>query len=182
MPKKTAVDQPNVVDEKLVKQLSKNNRKIRNLSAAVVTLILVLLAGGVFGGLQYQKLNNLNRQLSNENKHLSNPEESAKAESDKLKAEVSKLVNVPTGEEPTIATVVDVNKLKDQSFFANAENGDKVFMYAKAKKAILYRPSTNKIIELAPINSQQNTPDKQAGVEGSATASPGTTQQPAPAQ
>jgi len=37
-------------------------------------------------------------------------------------------------------------------------------MYAKDKKAILYRPSTNKVVELAPINSDA-TPDKQAGVQ-----------------
>jgi len=29
-------------------------------------------------------------------------------------------------------------------------------MYSKAKKAILYRPSSNKIIEVAPINIGNN--------------------------
>ena len=55
-------------------------------------------------------------------------------------------------EVPTVATVSDVSKLKNQAFFANAKNGDKVLIYQNAKKAILYRPSSNKIVEFGPIN------------------------------
>lgn len=61
---------------------------------------------------------------------------------------VSKLIDIPD-ETPTIATVSDVSKLTGQEFFAKAENGDKVIIFSKAQKAILYRPSTNKIIEVA---------------------------------
>lgn len=50
-------------------------------------------------------------------------------------------------ETPTIATVSDITKLQGQPFFAKAQNGDKVYVYSNAKKAILYRPSENKIIE-----------------------------------
>ncbi|MBI5357887.1 hypothetical protein HZB74_03515 [Candidatus Saccharibacteria bacterium] len=73
------------------------------------------------------------------------------------------MVEVPQGEEPTIATVQDVSKLQNQAFFKNAQNGDKVLIYSQAKKAILYRPSTDKIIEVGPVNigdsqgSQQNS-------------------------
>jgi hypothetical protein len=59
---------------------------------------------------------------------------------------VSQLIELPN-EQPSIATVVDASKLKGQEFFANAENGDKVLIYAKAKVSILYRPSSNKIIK-----------------------------------
>lgn len=66
-------------------------------------------------------------------------------------ATISQGMVLPEGEDPTIATVIDREQLQDQQFFANAENGDKVLIYTNARKAILYRPSTQKIIEVAPI-------------------------------
>jgi hypothetical protein len=69
-----------------------------------------------------------------------------------LIVKVGKLIVLPSGEQPTIATVADPDKLKNQSFFANASKDDKVLIYTNARKAILYSPSQNKIIEVAPIN------------------------------
>ena len=69
-----------------------------------------------------------------------------------LVARVGRLIVLPTDETPTIATVTDLEKLKDQPFFANAKNGDKVLLYSKARKAILYDPVADKIIEVAPVN------------------------------
>lgn len=66
---------------------------------------------------------------------------------------IGKFMELPEGEEPTLATVSDREKLKGQQFFANAKNGDKVLIYPKAKKAILFRPSSGKIIEVANLTS-----------------------------
>jgi len=65
---------------------------------------------------------------------------------------VSQLIELPADEQPTIATISDQTKLTDYTFFENAENGDKVLIYAKSSKAIIYRPSINRIINSAPIN------------------------------
>ena len=65
---------------------------------------------------------------------------------------VSKLILLPQNEVPTVATVNDPDKLKDQPFFAKAKVGDKVLLYANAKRAYLYNPTENKIMEIAPIN------------------------------
>ncbi len=74
-------------------------------------------------------------------------------------AAVGKLIVVPQDEDPTVATVADKSKLAGQPFFANAENGDRVLMYIRERKAILYRPSVNKIIDVGPIAiTQQATP------------------------
>jgi hypothetical protein len=80
------------------------------------------------------------------------PQAIAQAEIKKLIEDVGKLIVLPTDEQPTIATVSDLEKLKGQEFFAHAETGDKVLLYSKARKAILYSPSRNKIVEMAPIN------------------------------
>ncbi len=75
------------------------------------------------------------------------------SEAQTLVAAVSKLVVLPSDETPTIATVKDKESLKSQPFFIEAEVGDKVLIYQKAGKAILYRPSTNRVIAIAPFSS-----------------------------
>jgi len=85
-------------------------------------------------------------------KLLKNPTQTAKVEVKEMVEKVEKLIELPKDETPTIATVSDLSKLKNQSFFANAKKYDKIFIYTKAKKAYLYRPSENKIIEVAAIN------------------------------
>jgi len=66
-------------------------------------------------------------------------------------ASVGHLMLLPSGETPTYGTVADITKLKDQTFFANAKNGDQVLIYQKAKLSILYRPSINKIVNVGPL-------------------------------
>lgn len=70
-------------------------------------------------------------------------------------AKVSRLVVLPTNETPTLATVADVEKLRNQPFFANAKDGDKLLVYTAARKAILYDPVADKIVEIAPLNLSQ---------------------------
>lgn len=75
-----------------------------------------------------------------------------RAELKDLVDKVGKLMSLPEDEEPTIATVTDIEKVKDQPFFQKAQNGDKVLIYTNAKKAILFRPSENKIIDVGALN------------------------------
>jgi len=72
-------------------------------------------------------------------------------EADVLLTKVNSLISLPQGEKPTIATISDTQKLHDQPFFTQAKLGDKVIIYNTAKKVILYRPSSNKIINIAPL-------------------------------
>ena len=65
---------------------------------------------------------------------------------------VGKLIVLPKDETPTVATVTNPEKLVDQPFFANAKKGDKVLIFSASKKAILYNPTDNKIVEVGPIN------------------------------
>lgn len=66
---------------------------------------------------------------------------------------VGLLIDLPKGEVPTVATISDPEKLRDQPFFANAKVGDKVLLYTQARKAYLYDPERNKLIEVAPITA-----------------------------
>jgi hypothetical protein len=86
------------------------------------------------------------------NKTKQDPQEAASKEALQIIEKVSRLIVLPEGETPTIATVSDPEKLQDQPFFSKAQQGDRVLIYTNAKKAILYNPATNKIVEVAPLN------------------------------
>lgn len=71
----------------------------------------------------------------------------------KIVAEVGKLIKLPEGEVPSIATISDIAKLKEQPFFQNGKNGNILLVYNKASKAILYDPVEKRVIEVAPLGS-----------------------------
>lgn len=174
MPKESDDSKPSV-EVKLERIIRRKNKKIRNLYIIIAVVVAVFVGAGAFGYVKYDR-------LASENKKLSNPDESAKQETQRLIDKLSKLTDLPTDESPTIATVTDVEKLKNQQFFEKAQNGDKLFVYNKAKEAILYRPSTEKIIKIGPISSGTSSPDKQEGVKSStstSSATDNTAQQPA---
>jgi hypothetical protein len=67
-------------------------------------------------------------------------------------AKVSKIIILPTGEEPVVATINDAASLvKEQPFYKGAKNGDVVLVYQKAAKAIVYSPERNVIVNVGPI-------------------------------
>ncbi len=82
------------------------------------------------------------------------PKKNAINANDSIIQNVSRLYDIPKNETPTIATVSDKSKLQKQAFFEKAENGDVVLIYAEAKKAALYRPSLNKIMEVTTLAIQ----------------------------
>lgn len=90
------------------------------------------------------------------------------AEINALVKELGKVMDLPAEETPTLATVTDKEKLASQPFFQRADNNDKVLIYVKAGKAILYRPATHKIIDVSTVNIS-NEQQAAATPESSAT-------------
>lgn len=80
---------------------------------------------------------------------------SAQSEVTSLISQVGKHMILPSNELPTATTINDVTKLKDQSFFRNAKNNDKLLVYPNTKWAVLYRPSEDMIIEVGAFNTNQ---------------------------
>lgn len=127
-------------------------KSFKNISLAVIILIVLSL-----GGFSYYKLQKMKK----------NSADMVKKESQELLSKVSRLYLVSTKEEPTIATVSDPDKLKDQAFFSESKKGDKVLIFTQAGKAVLYRPDIDKIIAIAPFDTSNNsgtnpTPDNKA--------------------
>lgn len=77
--------------------------------------------------------------------------EEIKTETEILVNKVSQIVYLPEGEDPSIATVTDPEKLKNQNFFENAKTGDKVLIYSRTGKAILYDPVSHKIVNISSV-------------------------------
>jgi hypothetical protein len=70
---------------------------------------------------------------------------------------VSKLYYLPKDEKPTVAQIEDKSKLEGQSFFTGAQNGDYLLVYTNAKIALLYREHDNKLVNVGPVNTDQNS-------------------------
>lgn len=156
---------PEVKEQKKVKKIIGNKPLLVGI---IVVLVVVIGAAGLYVFLYMQKdaasPAGPNGQLSSE-------------QIKSLVKEVGKLVVLPEGEVPTIATVTDVDKLASQPFFRTAQNGDKVLLFGSTREAILYRPSIGKIIKMAPVNSTDiATPSPslvpQANVSGTPTVTP----------
>lgn len=86
-----------------------------------------------------------------------NSEQAVQEEAKKWVAAVGKLMILPD-ETPVIATVADPEKLAGQPFFQNAKKGDKVLIFNNAKKAVLYNPEENRIVDVAPLSIGQSSP------------------------
>lgn len=113
-----------------------NKKSIFN--SVIIFVILIALS---FGGYFYYKL----KQFQNTPKDIKEKEVST------LIQKVSSHYLFPLDESPTVATVSDPLALKDQSFFTSSEKGDKVLIFSKLGKAILYRPNIDKIIDITSV-------------------------------
>ena len=127
--------------------------------ALIVLVIASLLAAGTWYGLKYRnERSDLGKKYAEVSKELASikqdPNAAAQAEINKTIEAVGKLYSLPKDEKPSVATVSDKAKLKDQPFFASAENGDITLIYSTAKLAILYRPSSGKIINVSSVTIQ----------------------------
>ena len=106
-------------------------------------MIIVVITAIIFGVIFYLKINKSNNLfLNSHDKEMNN-----------IISKVSKLYLFPVGEDPTIGTVSDPRALKDQAFFSLSQKGDNVLIFSKLGKAILYRPSINKIIDIVSVKS-----------------------------
>lgn len=115
---------------------------------ALVLLIIVVAAVGASLYL-FQQWQQTKKELAALKK---NPNAAAQTQVQDVVNRIGKFIALPTGETPTLATITDISKLKDQPFFAKAANGDEILIYTNARKAYLYSPSKNRLLDVAPVN------------------------------
>lgn len=143
-------------DKPAVAKASKPKSALSRRMIFEVVLLLAVIGLGLWSWSLYSDRQDLRKQVAQLNQ---NPQIAVQRQTQALLTAVGKLIQLPSGETPTVANVSDAAQAKQQSaFFNNAQNGDKVLMYAKAGEAILYRPSTGKIVLVAPLTFTKTTP------------------------
>ena len=123
--------------------------------AGLALLILIALTPGIYF---YNKYRQTQKILSASSDLPSN-------ELQQIISKVGNLIELPQNETPTLATVTDKDRLTNQPFFANSKNGDKVLIYPDSKKAYLFRPSSGKLVEVAPVNVSSPSATPQSNVQ-----------------
>lgn len=145
----------------------------------IIFAVLFLLAAGGFVW-SYINYSNAKKQLV----VLTDPkaqQEAAKKEVQALVDKVKKLVVLPENEDPTIATITDAPALaKEQPFYKDAHNGDKLMVYMQAKKAFIYDPNRNILVNVGPIYMENSAQQVQNALNievrnGSSKTGQGTT-------
>lgn len=119
-----------------------------NLRVALVAAALVIIVIGSLGAAGY---------FYNEYKKISQKTMVPADELADVLEKISRIIELPQGETPTLATVSDVSKLSGQKFFEKAQNGDKVLIYTQASTAYLFRPVTGKVINVSQLNIQNES-------------------------
>lgn len=114
--------------------------KFSGRSKLVALVIVIIVALAATAGYFFWQYSNLK----------ANPDAAAQETTQRLVGEVSKLYAVPD-ETPTVAQINDKEKLKEQPFFQNTQNGDYLLIFTKAKLAVLFREKENKLINVGPI-------------------------------
>lgn len=141
----------------------------------VASVIITISALGWATFSLYRDNKDLKVQLSETNEQLgslkqgivSNPGETiARLQSESTESildEVRKLYAIPEDETPTIATVQDIEKLRDQPFFDGAQNGDILIVFESSSQAILYRSSERRLVRVGPISVDDTQSDARNG-------------------
>jgi len=110
-----------------------------------------LLAVIAFTGLVYGYLDTKNQLSEKKNQSAVGANET-----EQLVNKISQYLVLPD-ETPTLITISDIEKLKTQEFFKEAQNGDKVLVFANAGRALIYRPNTGQVVEYAKVNLNAST-------------------------
>ncbi|MBT3292893.1 hypothetical protein HN512_01030 [Candidatus Peregrinibacteria bacterium] len=89
--------------------------------------------------------------------------------------QVRKLISIPEDVVPTVATIIDVESLREQNpFYNSAENGD--HLVVTPERAILFSTEKNIILDVVPVQIQPT----EGGLEGDVTGTPPAATPPPP--
>ena len=127
-------------------------KRSKSLPIIMVTLLIVLASACGYLFVQYRQA--LSKQPKSDKERIA-----------QITTLIGDTVILPS-ERPTIATVADKRKLAEPQLATLAKNGDELLVYSKARRVILYRPSSKKIVDMFRV---QDSPQAQAALPQPAT-------------
>ena len=130
-----------------------NNQIIKYKKALIILLVLFLLST-FLAALFYQRSKKLQLDFLNSGKIRT----VKLTQHQTLLAELEKRMVLPKGN-PLIFNVSDLPQLTTQNFFNGSKPTDKLFIFEKDEKAIIYDPLDHKIVNVGPFIIQQTTPE-----------------------
>ncbi len=100
------------------------------------------------------EIDDLESESTSSNNTDSNSKDSDELTASEVTERVSKLIDLDEDESIQVASISDVDVLKSQNpeFYKNAKNGDYLVILEDQKKVLIYRASTNKIVNEAPYD------------------------------
>lgn len=152
----------------------------------LLLIIGIIAAIALFAWAEQQRRATEGR-LEQTKKELEEVKKSTRAGGEELAKQVLEKIrqhmDVPAEPVPTVATIVDIERLREANqFYKAAENGDHLII--TEKRAILYDPDRDIIIDVVPVVIDQNAtpvPSTSARPTASVAATPRPTPTPSPA-
>jgi|TARA_B100002003_G_C14052737_1_gene506939 hypothetical protein len=129
---------------------AKSSRKAL-FAIALIALVALVLVLDMQRREAEKQLKNLSVRL--EQLQTGNTQQNREA-ADRIIREVRKLIVIPEDVEPTVATIIDVETLRERNpFYSKAENGN--HLVVTAERAILYDSEKKIILDVVPVQVQQ---------------------------
>lgn len=145
---------PSTVSGNKPKTDKKKRKLIPKASTIVIVILLLALAGG--GYYFYNKYSETKQEVEKLST-VQGQQELNKSQTEQLLSEMRSIIVLPTGEDPVVATITDVKQLDKNEFYKDAQNDDRVIVFAKAQKAYIYRPSTKTIVNVGAFQLDQQS-------------------------
>lgn len=120
------------------------------MSVALIASLALVATLEVKRQMTEQQLANLTVRL--EQLQLGNQQQNQEA-ARRIVEEVRAIIDIPEDVEPTVATIVDVETLRQRNpFYEKASNGDHLIV--TPERAILYSSAQRKILDVVPVQLQ----------------------------
>lgn len=155
-------------------------RKARGMGVLIVIVILIALGMFIWAEKQRREVAGKLEQTTAELEEIRKStqrggEEVAKEVLSKVRSHMV----VAEEPQPTVATIVDIDRLKSASeFYAVAENGDHLII--TEKRAILYDPDRDIILDVVPVRINKQSPSPSSSPNTRTSPSPTATATPNP--